>query len=87
MSSRSLANKLYDNWSTRAHLGIKTRYTYRYAHLAAVRFEHSVCRGSLMTTLYKYICEVFLLLVSCPYGNLQSSRYTKLINGYRKFTI
>ena len=28
-----------------------------------------------------------ILIVSCPYGNLQSSRYTKLINGYRKFTI
>ena len=25
-----------------------------YAHLASVRFEHSVCRGSLMTT-YIYI--------------------------------
>ena len=23
---------------------------YIYAHLASVRFEHSVCRGSLMTT-------------------------------------
>ena len=31
--------------------------------------------------------ELLILLVSCPYGNLQSSRYTKLINGYRKFTI
>ena len=27
-----------------------------YAHLASVRFEHSVCRGSLMTTyIYIYI--------------------------------
>ena len=27
-----------------------------YAHLASVRFEHSVCRGSLMTTyIYVYI--------------------------------
>ena len=30
---------------------------YNYAHLASVRFEHSVCRGSLMTTyIYIYIC-------------------------------
>ena len=34
----------------------------RYAYLAFVRFEHSVCRGSLMTTylyifIYKYICN------------------------------
>ena len=32
-----------------------------YAHLASVRFEHSVCRGSLMTSyiyiyIYEYIC-------------------------------
>ena len=28
-----------------------------YAHLASVRFEHSVCRGSLMATyIYIYIC-------------------------------
>ena len=27
-----------------------------------------------------------ILSVSCPYGNLQSSCYTILINGYRKFT-
>ena len=26
-----------------------------YAHLASVRFEHSVCRGSLMTTYITYI--------------------------------
>ena len=25
-----------------------------YAHLVSVRFDHSVCRGSLMTTLYIY---------------------------------
>ena len=25
-----------------------------YAHLASVRFEHSVCRGPLMTTIYIY---------------------------------
>ena len=30
-----------------------------YAHLASVRFEHSVCRGSLMTTyIYIYILYV-----------------------------
>ena len=35
-------------------------YMIYYAHLASVRFEHSVCRGSLMTTymttyIYTYI--------------------------------
>ena len=33
----------------RAHCFHDYIYTY-YAHLASVRFEHSVCRGSLMTT-------------------------------------
>ena len=31
-----------------------------YAHLASVRFEHSVCHGSLMTTIYKYIKSIRL---------------------------
>ena len=39
----------------------KQRLHICYAHLASVRFEHSVCRGSLMTTniyifIYIYIC-------------------------------
>ena len=29
-------------------------YGYGYAHLASMRFEHSVCHGSLMT-IYRYI--------------------------------
>ena len=28
-------------------------YSIYYAHLTSVRFEHSVCRGSLMTTYLK----------------------------------
>ena len=28
---------------------------YGYAHLAPVRFEHSVCRGSLIYNIYIYI--------------------------------
>ena len=28
--------------------------------------------------------KLLILLVSCPYGNLHSSRYTRLTNGYRK---
>ena len=39
----------------RAHCFHDYIYIY-YAHLASVRFEHSVCRGSLMTTyIYIYI--------------------------------
>ena len=34
-----------------------------YAYLASVGFEHSVCRGSLMTT-YIYILRVYILRVS-----------------------
>ena len=34
----------------RAHCFYDNIYIYIYAHLASVRFEHSVCRGSLMTT-------------------------------------
>ena len=31
-----------------------------YAHLASVGFEHSVCRGSLMTTyIFKYIFYIY----------------------------
>ena len=51
--------------------------------------------------IYVYICiymyiyivrksqetKTLILIVSCLYGNLRSSCYTKLINGYRKFTI
>ena len=39
------------------------RYIY-YAHLASVRFEHSVCRGSLMATyiiLFAWLAEHSLL--------------------------
>ena len=44
----------------RAHCFHDYIYIY-YAHLASVRFQHSVCRGSLMTTyiyiyIYIYIC-------------------------------
>ena len=35
-----------------------------YAHLASVRFEHSVCRGSLMTT-YIYI---YIYILICKIG-------------------
>ena len=35
-----------------------------YAHLASVRFEHSVCRGSLMTTnIYIYIYIYMYMIV------------------------
>ena len=37
------------------HNGFVATHTKTYAHLAYVRFEHSVCRGSLMTTIYIYI--------------------------------
>ena len=30
-----------------------------YAHLASVRFEHSVCRGSLMTTYISWVSCLF----------------------------
>ena len=34
-----------------------------YAHLASVRFEHSVCRGSLMTTyIYIYIYNNIIII-------------------------
>ena len=36
-------------------------YGYGYAHLASMRFEHSVCHGSLMT-IYIYIYIYILLL-------------------------
>ena len=35
-----------------------------YAHLASVRFEHSVCRGSLMTTNVRFQCQISFRLVS-----------------------
>ena len=39
-----------------------------YAHLASVRFEHSVCRGSLMTTyIYIYIHTYTYPLHACDY--------------------
>ena len=28
-----------------------------YAHLASMRFEHSMCHGSLMTTYYVYFFD------------------------------
>ena len=35
---------------------------YSYTHLASVRFEHSVCRGSLMTTyIYIYIIYIYIM--------------------------
>ena len=34
-------------------------YGYGYAHLASMRFEHSVCHGSLMT-IYIYIYVLLL---------------------------
>ena len=35
-----------------------------YAHLASVRFEHSVCHGSLMTTTYIYIyIYIFIYII------------------------
>ena len=34
-----------------------------YAHLASVRFEHSVCRESLMTT---YVC-MYVCMYACMY--------------------
>ena len=34
-----------------------------------------------------YVCMYVYIYVSCPYDNLQSSRYTKSINGYRKLTL
>ena len=39
-----------------------------YAHLASVRFDHSVCRGSLMIT-YKYI-NIYIYIVALCFGNL-----------------
>ena len=53
--SRLSPQWLCGNSCTWAH---DVRHIY-YAHLASVRFEHSVYRGSLMTTniyIYKYIC-------------------------------
>ena len=54
-------------------------HTY-YAHLASVRFEHSVCRGSLMTTYdhyrYVHICihviyiSLFIYMYICKYINV-----------------
>ena len=38
-----------------------------YAHLASVRFEHSVCRESLMTTYMTTYMTCFVFI--CP-GNL-----------------
>ena len=44
------------------HVRLHIAGTNEHAHLASVRFEHSVCRGSLMATyiniytyIYKYI--------------------------------
>ena len=38
------------------------------AHLASVRFEHSVCRGSLMTTyIYIYIYIIYVCVCICVY--------------------
>ena len=48
------------------HNGFVATHTKTYAHLAYVRFEHSVCRGSLMTTyiyIYIYIHIFFCLFV------------------------
>ena len=47
-----------------------------YAHLASVRFEHSVCRGSLMT-IYIYIKREYLL---CLQSNAKGSFLQKCIN-------
>ena len=39
-----------------------------YAHLASVRLEHSVCRGSLMATcIYIYILQKYLYIY---YGSI-----------------
>ena len=50
----------------RAHCFHDCIYIY-YAHLASVRFEHSVCRGSLMTTyninIYIYIFILFIIYI------------------------
>ena len=40
-------------------------YIIYYAHLASVRFEHSVFRGSLMTTyiyIYIYIYDIYIYI-------------------------
>ena len=44
-----------------------------YAHLASVRFEHSVCHGSLMTTtyiyiyIYMYIYNIYIIFIYKSY--------------------
>ena len=49
-----------------------------YAHLASVRFEHSVCRGSLMTTYDHYIyIYIFIFPSNILTSNINGITSTK----------
>ena len=60
----------------RAHCFHDYIYIY-YAHLASVRFEHSVCRGSLMTT-YTYIHIYYIIHCKIKRDNHQVPKIVRV---------
>ena len=60
----------HDVWSCHKAIVVITRRAYcfhdniYYAHLAFVRFEHSVCRRSLMTIICMYVCLRFFIFIT-----------------------
>ena len=52
---------------------------YGYAHLAPVRFEHSVCRGSLIYNIYIYIMINYQIIVLEIYSDVFFSLFLSLL--------
>ena len=63
---------------------------HHYAHLASVKFEHSVCRGSLMTTyiytyIYAYIYIYIYIYSYCTYCTYCTYAYCSCFSIKRQY--